>query len=108
MNNISHITQMLKYKIVSLESQGEESNSTGSRGSLELNLMRGPTRRQSNQSEKAEIANYCYKWQILKPSGKRKVKNELHNFLTSKGVEEKATLKGTTEMARLRGSARSK
>jgi hypothetical protein len=36
--------------------------------------MRKLTRRQSNQSKKSEIVNYYYQWQILKPSGKRKVK----------------------------------
>jgi hypothetical protein len=33
----------------------------------------------SKQSKKVEIANYCYQWHILKPSGK-KDKEELHRF----------------------------
>jgi hypothetical protein len=38
--------------------------------------MRGPTRRKSKRSEKVEIVNSCYQWQILKPSGKRKAKKK--------------------------------
>jgi hypothetical protein len=36
--------------------------------------MKGLTRRQSNQSKKAEIINHYYQWLILKPSGIRKTK----------------------------------
>jgi hypothetical protein len=55
--------------------------------------MRGPTRRQSKQSKRVEIANYYYQWQILKPSGKRKAKkNFTVSVKTPKGTEEKATL----------------
>jgi hypothetical protein len=46
---------------------------TGSRGTAELKLMRGPTWRQSKQSKKAEIVNYYYQW-------KKKGKEELHSF----------------------------
>jgi hypothetical protein len=55
MNNTSHITQMLQDKIERLESCGKEYNCTGSRGTVELKLMRELTRRQSNQSKKADI-----------------------------------------------------
>jgi hypothetical protein len=55
MSNTSHVTQMLKDKIENLGSRGEEFDFTGSRGIAELKLMRGPTRRQSNQSKKVEI-----------------------------------------------------
>jgi hypothetical protein len=55
----------------------------------------------------AAIVNYCYKRQILKPSGKRKAKRSFaFSVKSAKGTEGKATLKGTTGMARLRGSAR--
>jgi hypothetical protein len=73
-NNASHIAKMLKDKIESLESRGKKYNFTGSRGTMELKLMRELTRRQSNQSKMAEIVNYYYHWQILKPNGKRKTK----------------------------------
>jgi hypothetical protein len=42
--------------------------------------MRELTQRQSNQSKKAEIVNYYYQWEILKPNAKRKAKEELHSF----------------------------
>jgi hypothetical protein len=65
------------------------------------------TRRQSYQSEKAETLNYYYQGQILKPSGKRKAKRSFTvSVKTPKGTEDKTTLKGSTGMARLRGSAR--
>jgi hypothetical protein len=70
---------MLKDKIQRLESRGKKSNFIGSQGTLELKLMR-LTRRQNNQSKKVEIVNYYYQWQILKPSGKRKAKE---NFTVS-------------------------
>jgi hypothetical protein len=69
--------------------------------------MRGLSRRQSNQSKKAEIGKYYYQWQILKPNGKRRAKMSLKmSVKTRKETKEKATLKGTTGMAGLRGSAR--
>jgi hypothetical protein len=52
----------------------KKSNYTGSQGTVELKLMRELTWRQSSQSKKAEIVNYYYQWQILKPRGKRKAK----------------------------------
>jgi hypothetical protein len=56
-----------------------------------------------------EIVSYYYQWQILKPSGQRNAKKNLKIFVeTPNGTEEKDTLKGTTGMACLRGSARSK
>jgi hypothetical protein len=68
--------------------------------------MRGPTRRQSNQSKKADSVNYYYQWQILEPSGKRKAKRSFTvSVRTPYGTEDKTTLKGATGMARLRGSA---
>jgi hypothetical protein len=71
--------------------------------------MRGPTRRQSKQSKKVEIANYCYQWQILNPSGRRKTKkNYTVSVKAPNGTGENDTLKDTVGMARLRGSARSK
>jgi hypothetical protein len=73
MNNTSHITQMLKDKIERLESSGEKSYFIGSQGTAELKLTRGPTRRQSKQTTKVEIANYYYQW-------KNKGKEELHSF----------------------------
>jgi hypothetical protein len=72
-----------------------------------MKLMSKLNRRQRNQVKKAEIVNYCYQRQILKPSRKRKVKKNFTVFVkTPNGTEEKATLEGTTGMARLRGSAR--
>jgi hypothetical protein len=69
--------------------------------------MREPAQRRSSQSEKAEMVNYCYQWHILKPNGKRKAKKSITvSVKTPKGTEEKATLKGTTGMARFHGSAR--
>jgi hypothetical protein len=66
--------------------------------------MGGSTRRQSNQPKKAEIVNY--QWHILKPIGKRKAKRSFTiSVKTPNGTEDKTTLKGTTRMARLRGSA---
>jgi hypothetical protein len=62
MNDTSHITQMLKDKIERLELRGKKSNFSGSRGTMELKLLRELTRRKSNQSKKAEIVNYCYQW----------------------------------------------
>jgi hypothetical protein len=66
--------------------------STGFRGAVELKLMRELARRQRNQSKKAEIVNYYYQWQILKPSGKRKAKRSFRvSVKTPKGIEEKVT-----------------
>jgi hypothetical protein len=77
-----------------------------SRDTVESKLMRGPTRRQSSQSKKAEIISYYYQWQILKASGKRKAKRSFTvSVKTPNGTEDKTTLKGSTGMARLRGSA---
>jgi hypothetical protein len=45
-----------------------------------LLLTDGRRTRQSKQSRKAEIITSYYQWQILKPSGKRRAKEELHNF----------------------------
>jgi hypothetical protein len=46
LNNKSHITQIFKDKIERLESRGEnKSNFTGSRGTVDLKLMRELTRR---------------------------------------------------------------
>jgi hypothetical protein len=72
----------------------------------ELKLMRGPTRRQSNQSKKVEIVNYYYQWQIVEASGKRQRRTSQFLSKTPNGTEEKATLKGTIGMARFRGSAK--
>jgi hypothetical protein len=49
-NKISHISQMLKDKIDS-NREGNKSNFTVSRGTVELKLMRELTRRQSDQSK---------------------------------------------------------
>jgi hypothetical protein len=69
--------------------------------------MRELTRRQTNQSKKAEIVNYYYQWQILKHSGKRKANRSFTvSVKTPKGTEEKVTLKGTTGVAPFRGSTR--
>jgi hypothetical protein len=69
--------------------------------------MRGPTRRKNKQSNKVEIGKYSNHRQILTPNGPRKAKkNFTVSIKTPNRTEEKATLKGTTEMARLRGSAR--
>jgi hypothetical protein len=57
---------------------------------------------------KVEIVNYYYQWQTLKPSGKIKAKNFTVVVKTANGTDEKATMKGATGLARLRGSARSK
>jgi hypothetical protein len=57
-------------------------------------------------TKEAEAVNYCYQLQILKRSGKRKRKNFTIFVKTPSGTEEKAALKGTIRMARLRGSAR--
>jgi hypothetical protein len=65
------------------------------------------TRRQSNQSKKAEIVSYYYERHIFKPRGKRKAKRSLTvTVKTPKRTGENATLKGTTGMVRLRGSVR--
>jgi hypothetical protein len=69
--------------------------------------MRRPTLRQNNQTKKVVIVNYYYQWQISKPSVKGRAKKNLTvSVKTPKGAEEKVTLKGTTGMARLHGSAR--
>jgi hypothetical protein len=81
---------MLKDKIESIESRGEKSNFTGSRGTVELKLMRELTRRQCDQSKKAEIVNYYYQWHILKHSRKRKTKRSFTvSVKAPKGTEEK-------------------
>jgi hypothetical protein len=41
-------------------------------GAVELKIKRADL--EAKQSVKAEIVNCCYRWQILKPSGKRKAK----------------------------------
>jgi hypothetical protein len=62
---------------------------------------------EAKQSKKAEIVNYYYQWQILKPSGKRKAKRSFKfSVKTANWTEEKATMEGATGMTRLRGSAR--
>jgi hypothetical protein len=73
--------------------------------------MRGPTRRQSKQSEKVETGRDS---QLLLPvvdpktSGKRNAKKNFTVFVkTPNGTKDKDTLKGTRGMARLHGSARS-
>jgi hypothetical protein len=43
------------------------------------------TWRQRNQSKKAEIVNYYYQWQILKPSGKREAKGISQFLHTERG-----------------------
>jgi hypothetical protein len=74
---------------------------------VELKVMKEWTRRQSSQSEKVKIFRCYYQWQILKPSEKRKAKRGFTvSVKTPKGTEKKANLKGTTEIARSRGSAR--
>jgi hypothetical protein len=71
--------------------------------------MRGPTRRQSKQSKKVQIANYYPQWQALKPSGKIKSKKNFTVFVkTPNRTGENDTLKDTIRMARLHGSASSK
>jgi hypothetical protein len=79
MNSTSHVTLMLKDKIERLQSGRKKSYFSGSLGTVQLKLMRELTRRQSNQSKKAEIVKSYYRWQILKPSGKRG-RQELHDF----------------------------
>jgi hypothetical protein len=86
----------------------KKSNFTGSLGTAELKLMRGPTRRQSKQSKKVEIANYYYQWQIIKPKWKKAKDNFTVFVKTPDGTKENDTLKDTIGMARLSGSARSK
>jgi hypothetical protein len=45
-----------------------------------------------HQSMKAEIVNYYYQWQILKPSGKRRAKRRSTvSVKEANGTEEKAT-----------------
>jgi hypothetical protein len=68
---------------------------------VELKLMRELIRRKSNQPKKVEIVNYYYQWQILKAKGSFTV-----YVKTTKRTGEKITLKGTTGMARIRGSGR--
>jgi hypothetical protein len=85
---------VLKDKIERMESRRKNSIFMGSRGTVELKLMRELTRRQSNQSKKTEIVNYYYQWQILKPLRKRKAERSLTISVKSpKGAEEKATLR---------------
>jgi hypothetical protein len=93
---------MLKDKIERLESRGKKIKFYWIPGNC-----RGPTRRKSNQSKKAETVNYYYQLQILKPIGIREAKRSFTvSAKTPNGTEDKTTLKGTTRMARLRGSAR--
>jgi ribosomal protein L4 len=56
------------------------------------------TRRQSNQSKKADIVECYYQWQILTRNSKRKAKRSF--------TQEKTNLKGITGMARFRSSDR--
>jgi hypothetical protein len=71
----------------------------------EVNERADPEAKQS--INEAEIVNYYYQWQSLYPSGKRKAKkNFTVSVKTPNGIKGKANLKGTTGMARLRGSAR--
>jgi hypothetical protein len=63
---------MHKDKIERLESRGEKSSFTVSRGTVELKSMREMTHRQSSQSKTPEIVSCYDQYQILKPNGKRK------------------------------------
>jgi hypothetical protein len=68
--------------------------------------MRWQTRRQSNKSKKADTVYYYYQWQILEPIGKRKAMRSFTvSVKTPNTTEDKTTLKGTTGMADLHGSA---
>jgi hypothetical protein len=105
MNKTSHITQMLKDK-TDRNREEKKYNFTGSRDSVELKLMRWPTRRQSNQSKKTD-SQLLLAVADLKAQWKKKGKEELHSFCeTPNGAEAKATSKGTTGMNRVRGSAK--
>jgi hypothetical protein len=106
-SNTSHIIQMLKDKIERLKSRGEKIQFYWIPGHCGVKLIRDLTRRQGNQLKKGKIIKYYYQWQILKSSGKRKAKRSFTiSVKTPKGTKEKATLKGTTGMARLRSSSR--
>jgi hypothetical protein len=73
---------------------------------LYYNIFSHNKKKECRPSKKAEIVNYYYQWQILKPSGKRKAKtNFTVSVETPNGTEEESTLKGTTGGVRLRGSA---
>jgi hypothetical protein len=72
---------------------------------VESNLIRGPTRRKSNESKKAETVNYYYQWQNLRPIGKRKAKGSFTvSVKTPYVTDDKTNLKGATGMASLRCS----
>jgi hypothetical protein len=67
--------------------------------------VRGPPQRQSNQSRQKH--SISYQWQTLKPIGKIKAKKSFTlSVKTQSGTEDKTTLKGTTGMVDLCGSAR--
>jgi hypothetical protein len=65
--------------------------------------MRELTRRQSNESKKAEIVNYYYQWQVLPHWKKKGERSFTLSVKTPNGIEDKTTLKSTTGMACLRG-----
>lgn len=101
MNNTSHITQLLPDKIERLESQGEKEQYyliTGHCG-VEVNETADLEAKKGRESQLLlPVAN-------LKFRGKRKEKRNLKlSVKTPTGTGEKATLKGTAGMNRLRGS----
>jgi hypothetical protein len=69
MSNTSHITQKLEDRIERVESRGKKIQFYWIPGHCGVEEL---IRRQSNQSKKAEIVNYYYQWQILKPNGKER------------------------------------
>jgi hypothetical protein len=70
---------LIKDKMEKLESRGKKSNILDPWALFELKLMRGPIRRQSNESKMPEIVNYL-PVADLKAQWKKKGKEELHNF----------------------------
>jgi hypothetical protein len=97
MNNTSHITQTLKDKIARLELRRKNIQLYWILGHCGLEASERADL-EAKQSKKAEVTSYCYQWQILKS------KKSFTVYVKTTKATAKATLKGTTEMTRLRGS----
>jgi hypothetical protein len=93
MDNTSHITQMLKYKIET-GIMRKKSNITGSLGTVELKLMRGPTWMQS--IKEGRNVQLLLPVADLKAEWKKKGKDELHSFCANTNTGQRTVLHGSS------------
>jgi hypothetical protein len=71
---------MINDRTERLELRGNKSNFTGCQGTVELKLMRGPTWRQSKQSNRVD-SQLLLPVADLKTQWKKRGKEELHNII---------------------------